>query len=167
MKLRRVARFSIALAGTIVMLVAVCSAGKLPSTLKVRNNDGTFENWTVRWVNKTMCVAGDTGAKWAVTNCNKRTLTFWTGMSREQTADMFVHEMMHVVTGCVDQDEDLHDAIYELAPGVRRILRDNPEWALFVMHAPVSNPPLQYGVGPIDTSCVASPRSNQKIAGGK
>lgn len=167
MKFNSVVRLSLSLAGTIVLLVSSSFAGKLPGDLKVRQEDGTFQNWTVVWVEKPMCIAGDTGAKWAVTSCRKRMLTLWKGMSREQTADMFVHELMHIVTACDDRDQDLHDTIYELAPAVRRVLRDNPKWSSFLLHAPVSEPPLKYGVGPVDLSCAPSPRSSQEAAGGK
>jgi hypothetical protein len=167
MKLNSAARFVLSLAGTIVLLVSLCSAGKLPDDLKVRQDDGTLVDWTILWVDKPMCIAGDTGAKWAVTSCSKHRMTLWKGMTHEQKADMFVHELMHVVTGCEDRDEDIHDTIYELAPGVRRVLRDNPKWTAFLLHAPVSEPPLTYGVGPVDMSCAPSPRSTQEAAGGK
>jgi len=148
-------------------LVSAYAARKLPGELKIRQEDGTVQTWTVRFVAKPMCVAGDSGAKWGVTNCKNRMMTFWSGMTDEQTADIFLHEIMHVVTGCEEREEDLHDTIYTLAPAVRHILTDNPEWAKFVLKAPVSTPLLQYGTGPMDESCMPAMRTSANTTMGK
>lgn len=148
----------------LALLTSICNAGQPPKELKVRQNDGRIEKWNVAFSDKPMCMAGDSGAKWGVTSCNAHTITLWTGLGREEMADIFMHELMHVVTNCEDREEDLHDAIYEIAPGMRRILSDNPKWARFVMAAPISTPLVRYGTGPIDRSCAKSETSPGKAA---
>jgi hypothetical protein len=149
-----------------IVLISVCCMAfarhdhrKLPSTLNLRQTNGTVDVWNVELVDKPMCMANDTGVKWGITNCDKRTIRLWAELSDEQLADMFVHEAMHAVTNCSNADEELHDAIYEMAPQLRRIFRDNPRWAEFVMRAPVTEPLPQYGVGPVDESCAPALRT--------
>lgn len=49
--------------------------------------------------------------------------------------DSLLHEVMHVATNC-DNDPMLHKAIYQLAPGLLRLLQDNPELVRYLTKKP-------------------------------
>lgn len=76
----------------------------------------------------------------ADTNCTLKRVRLT--IHGEDKQDSMMHEMMHVVTGC-DFNPELHGLIYELAPGIVKILQENPDLVKYLTTKPK---PVSIGV---------------------
>lgn len=69
------------------------------------------------------------------TNCTLKRVRLTVHGADKQ--DSMMHEMMHVATGC-KTDPELHSLIYALAPGILKMLQENPDLVKYLTTKPIS-----------------------------